>query len=92
MAPATKKRKNSATTKTAAKKKPVKSAVALRVQKHREMMRAAGYKPVTRWVPDASDPIFAAECRRQAKSLANDPAETEILDWLDKARDIEGWV
>ena len=34
---------------------------------------------------------FAAECRRQSRLTADDPAEREILDWMESVADIEGW-
>lgn len=39
--------------------------VNLRVQKHRDLLRQAGLRPVQIWVPDTRWPNFAEECRRQ---------------------------
>jgi len=63
-----------------------------RVRKRREALRAAGLRPVQIWVPDTRRRGFAAECRRQSLSLRNDPAEREVLDWLDKVADRDGWT
>jgi Protein of unknown function (DUF3018). len=62
-----------------------------RVEKRRAALRAAGLRPVQIWVPDTRRPGFAEECRRQCLLLRGDPQETEILDWIDKAADTEGW-
>jgi hypothetical protein len=43
------------------------------------------------WVPDTRRPGFADECRRQCLMVRNDPQEGEILDWLEKVADTEGW-
>ena len=69
-----------------------RTTTAERVRKHREALRAAGLRPVQIWVPDTRRRGFAAECRRQSLSLRNDPAEREVLDWLDKVADRDGWT
>ena len=84
MSTATRTRKPAEKKKSHAKKTQPKSAVAQRVQKHREGLRAKGLKPVTLWVPDTSDPAFIAECRRQSENLRNSPHEKELLDWMDE--------
>jgi len=68
-----------------------RATTAERVRKHREALRAAGLRPVQIWVPDTRRRGFAAECRRQSLSLRDDPAEREVLDWLNKVADREGW-
>lgn len=67
------------------------ASVKARVAKHREALRAAGLRPVQVWVPDTSRPGFAVEIRRQCLSLRDDPAETEILDWIEEAAETQGW-
>ena len=62
-----------------------------RVRKHRASLRLAGLRPVQLWVPDTRSAYFADECRRQSAMLANDPQESEILDWMEAARDDRGW-
>jgi len=62
-----------------------------RVQKRRDTLRASGMRPVQIWVPDTRQPGFAEECRRQCLMVRNDPQEGEILDWLEKVGDREGW-
>ena len=65
--------------------------VALRVQKHRASLRAAGLRPVQIWVPDTRRAGFADECRRQSRALRADSQETDVLDWMEIAADTEGW-
>jgi hypothetical protein len=62
-----------------------------RVRRHRDALRAAGLRPVQIWLPDSASPAFRRKCERECRSLANDRQETEILDWIDKAADTEGW-
>ena len=65
--------------------------VALRVQKHRAGLRAAGLRPVQIWVPDTRRADFADECRRQSLALRADSQETDVLGWIEVAADTEGW-
>lgn len=68
-------------------------AVAERVQKHREHLRASGLRPLQIWVPDTRKRGFAEECKRQSLIVAKaDKADTALQDFLDLALDdIEGW-
>jgi hypothetical protein len=63
-----------------------------RAHKYRQSLRASGLRPVQIWVPDARQPGFVAECRRQSALLQGDVRETEMLDWLAVASDQDGWV
>lgn len=65
--------------------------VALRVQKHRASLRAAGLRPVQIWVPDTRKAGFADECRRQSLVLRGNQQEADVLDWLEVVADTEGW-
>ena len=58
---------------------------------YRSRMRAQGLRPVQVWVPDTRSADVAAEWRRQSQALANDPAERDILDWIDEVSDADGW-
>ena len=62
-----------------------------RVRKHREALRAQGLRPIQIWVPDTRRPGFAEEARRQSLAVRDDPQETEVLDWIEKAMDYSGW-
>jgi hypothetical protein len=64
-----------------------------RVQKHRDMLRHAGLRPVQIWVPDTRRAGFADECRRQSQlvSLA-DKADPDLQHFMDEAlADLEAW-
>lgn len=65
--------------------------VALRVQKHRAGLRAAGLRPVQIWVPDTRRVGFVEECRRQSLALRADSQEADVLNWMENAADTEGW-
>lgn len=68
-----------------------RTRLAERVRKHREALRAAGFRPVQIWVPDVRRPGFAAECRRQSRLLRGDPAEAESLGWVAAVTYTRGW-
>lgn len=70
---------------------PMATNAAMRVQKRRAALRKAGLRPVQLWVPDTRRPSFAKECRRQSSLLRGDPQEREILAWIERAHDTEGW-
>jgi hypothetical protein len=61
-----------------------------RVRRHREAMRANGYRTVTLWLPDARRPGFAEECRRQSQIITKSAADKKYLDELDLP-EVEGW-
>ena len=56
-----------------------------RVQRHREVLRASGLRPVQLWVPDTRRPGFDQECRRQSLAVAQaDLADPDLMDFLDQ--------
>ena len=65
-----------------------------RVQKHRDMLRMAGLRPVQIWVPDTRRADFAEECRRQCLLVAQaDSADTAMQQFMDEAlADVDGWT
>ena len=67
-------------------------SIVSRVQKHRDLLRAHGLRPIQLWVPDSRRKGFSAECRRQSLLLKNDPHEKEILEWIHSAADQTEWV
>jgi len=69
-----------------------RSRVSVRVQKHRDALRAAGLRPVQIWVPDVRVPGFADECRRQSLLLRDDPQEIQTLRWLEQVADTDEWL
>lgn len=67
------------------------ATISVRVQKHREMLRTSGLRPLQIWIPDTRRPGFAEECRRQSRLLRDDPHESEVLGWLAAAADTDDW-
>jgi hypothetical protein len=70
----------------------MKSPIAMRVQKHRDNLRASGLRPIQIWVPDTRRKGFAKECYRQSNLINGDPQEKEILKWISLVSDDKGWV
>ncbi|TAK72535.1 MAG: DUF3018 family protein [Gammaproteobacteria bacterium] len=67
-------------------------STAMRVQKHRNALRAAGLRPIQIWVPDTRRRGFKAECHRQSALLQDDHQEKDILEWISAVSDNKGWV
>ena len=63
---------------------------AKRVQKHRDKMKAAGFKPVTIWVPDVNTPEYAAKVAEAIAIVNASKDEKIILEELSNV-EIEGW-
>jgi hypothetical protein len=51
---------------------------AKRVQKHRDKMKAAGFKPVTIWVPDVNAPGFKEQIGRDI-AIINADADSHLV-------------
>ncbi|MGN5554230.1 MULTISPECIES: antitoxin MazE family protein [Xanthomonas] len=63
-----------------------------KVTRHRDRLRAAGYRPVQFWVHDTRSPELAAMLSRQCRSLHGDPTETDAIGFGEAAAGlIEGW-
>ena len=63
-------------------------SVGQRVQKHRDVLRAQGLRPVQFWVPDTRAEGFAEECARQATlAAAADRSDPELTSFVDAALD-----
>src|SRR3546814_12511824 len=63
-----------------------------KVDRHRQRMRAAGFRPVQCWVPDTRGADFAERVRQQCLKLKDDPAELEALRSVEEAAaEVEGW-
>jgi hypothetical protein len=62
-----------------------KRAAALKMQRYRKRMRAAGLRPVQIWVPDVRSPAVRKEIRRQSRLVAKHASEAEALAFLDAA-------
>jgi hypothetical protein len=55
-----------------------------RVARRRAKLRAAGLRPVQKWLPDTRDPGFVEECRRQSRLLRDsetDASRAEDAAW-----------
>jgi hypothetical protein len=62
------------------------TSVNQRVQKRRDVLRAAGLRPVQIWVPDTRRPGFAEECHRQSLlTAAADAADAELGAFMGAA-------
>src|SRR3546814_2967526 len=63
-----------------------------KVDRHRQRMRAAGFRPVQFWVPDTRGADFAERVRPQCLKLKGDPAELDALRFVEEAAaQVEGW-
>jgi len=63
-----------------------------RVRKHREKMKAAGFKPVTIWVPDTAAPGYRENIRRQCLLINASADSSIVLEGLLEAADFGDWV
>jgi hypothetical protein len=61
-----------------------------KVAAHRARLRAKGLRPIQIWVPDVRSPEFKAEAERQARLVALDPREAEIMAFIEAAADWGG--
>ena len=64
----------------------------MRVQKHRNSLRASGLRPIQIWVPDTRRKGFKKECLRQSQLLQNDSQELDVLKWINSVSDQDGWI
>ena len=63
----------------------------VKVQEHRDRLRAQGLRPIQIWVPDVRAPSFRSEAHRQSAAVAasahaaEDQAFVDALsDWADE--------
>ena len=60
------------------------SSVSQRVRKRRDAQRASGLRPLQIWVPDARQPGFDEECRRQSLLVTKaDALDDGLRDFMD---------
>ena len=63
-----------------------------KVERHRAKLRAAGLRPIQMWVPDTRIPEIAHQLQQQCRQLKNDPAEHDMLGFVEAAAaQPEGW-
>jgi hypothetical protein len=65
---------------------------AKRVQKHRDKMKAAGFKPVTIWVPDVNAPGFKEQIARDIAIINADADSHLVMEQMLAAADFSDWV
>jgi len=63
----------------------------MKVQAHRDRLRAQGLRPIQIWVPDIRSPSFRSEAHRQSLAVATSTHASEdqafidaISDWTDE--------
>ena len=62
-----------------------------RVKRYRAKLRQRGLRPLQIWVPDTRRPGFREECRKQSGMLKGDAQEKDVLEFLERAADRQGW-
>ncbi len=62
-------------------------SAAIPTRERRVSLRSAGLRPVRLWLPDTRSAVFRERCERESLSLANDPHEDEVLDWIAMVSD-----
>jgi hypothetical protein len=59
----------------------------VKVQEHRERLRAQGLRPIQIWVPDVRAPSFRSEAHRQSAAVAASVHAAEDQAFIDAASD-----
>jgi hypothetical protein len=59
----------------------------VKVQEHRQRLRAQGLRPVQIWVPDMRAPGFKVEAHRQSLAVAQSAQAAEDQAFIDAIRD-----
>jgi len=59
----------------------------VKVQEHRERLRAQGLRPIQIWVPDVRAASFKSEAHRQSAAVAASAHATEDQAFIDAASD-----
>jgi len=62
-----------------------------RMRAYRKRLSAQGLRPVQHWLPDTRSRRFRVEARRQSLLVGDSAHEREIMDFIEKASDREGW-
>lgn len=55
----------------------------LKVQRHRERLRAQGLRPIQIWVPDVRAAGFRAEAHRQSRAVAQSAQAADDQAFID---------
>ena len=64
---------------------------AKRVQKHRDKMKAAGFKPVTIWVRDVNAPGFKERIAREIEIINADAESQRVMEEMLALSDFSDW-
>jgi hypothetical protein len=64
---------------------------AKRVKKHRDKMKAAGFKPVTIWVPDVNAPGFKEQIAREIEIINADAESQRVMEEMLALADFSDW-
>ncbi|MBR0911302.1 antitoxin MazE family protein [Bradyrhizobium japonicum] len=59
----------------------------LKVQPHRDRLRAQGLRPIQIWVPDIRSPSFRSEAHRQSLAVATSVHASEDQGFIDAVSD-----
>ena len=68
---------------SARRAKPIK----VKVQEHRDRLRAQGLRPIQIWVPDVRAPSFRSEAHRQSVAVAASVHEAQDQAFIDAVSD-----
>ena len=60
-----------------------------KMQNYRQRLRDAGLRPLQIWVQDVRAPRFKAEARRQSLLVQKSSSDTEALDFIEAAADLD---
>jgi hypothetical protein len=77
----------------AAQRKPTlksRPTSAARTRAYRERMRAKGFKPVTRWVLDLSNPVVRARLEEDGRRIRESADEQAVMDMLEQMQVEDG--
>jgi Protein of unknown function (DUF3018) len=64
---------------------------AKRVQKHRDKMKAAGFKPVTIWVQDVNAPGFKERIAHEIEVINADAESQRVMEEMLALADFSDW-
>ena len=59
----------------------------MKVQEHRDRLRAQGLRPIQIWVPDVRSPAFRSEAHRQSAAIAASAHAVDDQAFIDAVAD-----
>ena len=60
-----------------------------RVQRHRQVLRQRGFRPIQIWVPDTRTPEFAEEANRQSLAVNAADQQDGTMDWVEAVSEFD---